>query len=65
MTQKITDMKKKLTYILFMQNIAGARNVSDATRLEALFKDVACIVAGEEPTNSHEVVKKTRLPDRC
>jgi len=48
-----------------MQNIAGARNVSDATRLEALFKDVACIVAGEEPTNSHEVVKKTRLPDRC
>jgi len=58
-------MEKKLTFILYMQNIAGARNVSDGTRLEALYKDVACIIAGEEPTNSKEVVEKTRLPDRC
>ena len=58
-------MKKKLTHILLMQTYAGARNVSDATRLEALYKDVACIIQDEDPTHSVVIVKATRLPDRC
>lgn len=56
-------MEKKLTHILLMQTFAGARNVSDGSRLEALYKDVACVIAGEEPTYSKEIVEKTRLPD--
>ena len=43
-----------------MQTFAGARNVSDGSRLEALYKDVACVIQGEEPTYSKEVVEKTR-----
>jgi hypothetical protein len=58
-------MEKKLTHILLMQTFAGARNVSDGSRLEALYKDVACVIQGEEPTYSKEIVEKTRLPDRC
>ena len=59
------DIKKTLTRILFLQNVAGARNVSYLTRLEALHEDVACVVAGKEPTSSQRVVENTRLPDRC
>ena len=59
------DIKKTLTRVLFLQNVAGARNVSYLTRLEALHEDVACVVTGEEPTSSQRVVENTRLPDRC
>jgi len=62
---KDIDIKKTLTRILFLQNVAGARNVSYLTRLEALHEDVACVVTGEEPTSSQRVVENTRLPDRC
>ena len=58
-------MKKKLTHILLMQTFAGARNVSDGTRLEALYKDVASIIEGKDPIYSVEIVEATRLPDRC
>jgi|TARA_Y100000310_G_scaffold14764_1_gene14868 hypothetical protein len=60
-----TDEQHQLFHILFLQNVAGARNVSDKTRLEALFNDCSSIVRGEEPTETKKVVEATRLPDRC
>ena len=57
--------KNQLTRLLFLGNVAGARNVRDVTRLEALHNDIACLINDEEPTASQDMVEKTRLPDRC
>ena len=39
--------KKKLDYVLFMQVVAGTRNVKPIDRLIALAKDVVAIREGE------------------
>ena len=57
--------KNALTKLLFLGNCAGARNVRYQTRLEALHNDIGCLIMGEEPTQSQEMLEKTRLPDRC
>ena len=57
--------KNQLTRLLFLGNVAGARNVRYETRLEALHNDIACLVNGEEADASQDMVEKTRLPDRC
>ena len=57
--------KNQLTRLLFLGNVAGARNVRDVTRLEALHNDIACLINDEEPNASQDMVEKTRLPDRC
>ena len=59
------ETKKKLTRILFLGNVAGARNVRYVTRLEALHNDIACLINDEEPIASQKMVEATRLPDRC
>ena len=59
------DIKNELTRLLFLGNVAGARNVREITRLEALHNDVACLINDEEATASQEMVEATRLPDRC
>jgi hypothetical protein len=59
------DTIDTLTRILFLSNIAGARNVRHVTRLEALHNDIAAVIIGEEPTESQKMVEATRLPDRC
>ena len=48
--------KKKLDYVLFMQVVAGTRNVKPIARLIALAKDVVAIRDGEEPKESKELV---------
>jgi len=48
--------KKKLDYVLFMQVVAGTRNVKPIDRLVALAKDVVAIRDGEEPKESKELV---------
>jgi len=30
-----------------------------------LHNDIGCLIVGEEPTQSQEMVEATRLPDRC
>jgi hypothetical protein len=60
-----TEEQQQLWHVLFLQNVAGARNLSDAGRLEALFKDCCSIVNNEQPTASKKLVESTRLPDRC
>ena len=57
--------KNQLVRLLFLSNVAGARNVRHVTRLEALHNDIACLVNDEEPTLSQDMVEATRLPDRC
>ena len=57
--------KNQLTRLLFLGNVAGARNVRYETRLEALHNDIACVINDEEPNASQKMVEKTRLPDRC
>ncbi len=47
---------KKLTFILLMQNIAGARNVKPIKRLEALHNDIGSLILGKEPNSSKELV---------
>jgi hypothetical protein len=42
--------------ILFMQNIAGARNVKPIKRLEALHNDIGAMINGERPTASQDLV---------
>ena len=59
------ETKNALTKLLFLGNIAGARNVRYQTRLEALHNDIACLINEVEPDASQEMVEKTRLPDRC
>jgi hypothetical protein len=59
------ETKNQLTRLLFLGNVAGARNVRDVTRLEALHNDIACLINDEEPNASQDMVEKTRLPDRC
>ena len=57
--------KIELTRLLFLGNIAGARNVRYETRLEALHNDIGDLISDRKPTASQEMVEKTRLPDRC
>ncbi len=59
------DIKKQLHRILFLQNVAGARNMTDMGRLEALFNDCVAIVNDETPSATEKLVESTRLPDRC
>jgi hypothetical protein len=59
------DTRNKLTRLLFLGNVAGARNVKYATRLEALHNDIGCLINDEEPDASQKMVEATRLPDRC
>ena len=59
------DTKDKLTHLLFLGNVAGARNVRYETRLEALHNDIGCLINGEEGRASQDMVQATRLPDRC
>ena len=58
-------IKNLLTKLLWLNNIAGARNVRYETRLEALHNDIACVINDEEPDASRKIVEATRLPDRC
>ena len=64
-TKKEKTIQTQLHHILFLQNVAGARNVSAMTRLEALFNDCGALVNDEDPTESQKIVEATRLPDRC
>ena len=48
--------KKKLDFVLFMQVVAGTRNVNPTDRLLALAKDVVAIRDGEQPEHSKELV---------
>jgi hypothetical protein len=57
--------KNQLTRLLFLGNVAGARNVRYETRLKALHNDIACLINDEEADASQDMVEKTRLPDRC
>jgi hypothetical protein len=50
------EQKKQLTMILFMQSVAGARNVKPIERLEALHNDIGAMIQGEEPIKSKELV---------
>ena len=59
------DIKKALTRLLFLGNIAGARNVRYETRLEALHNDLGSLIREEDPDASIKMVEATRLPDRC
>ena len=59
------DTKDKLTHLLFLGNVAGARNVRYETRLEALHNDIACLINDEKADASQDMVEATRLPDRC
>jgi hypothetical protein len=43
---------KRLQGLLFLQTVAGARNVSAVDRLEALHNDIGTLILGEEPTQS-------------
>ena len=55
--QKIDEsVAKKLTFILLMQNIAGARNVKPMKRLEALHNDIGALILGQEPNSSKDLV---------
>jgi len=65
MKQREQPIRKKLQHILFLINVAGTRNVTPMTRLEALFNDCGALVNNEEPTESRKIVEATRLPDRC
>jgi len=64
-TKKEKTIQTQLHHVLFLQNVAGARNVSSMTRLEALFNDCAALINDEDPTESQKIVEATRLPDRC
>lgn len=58
----MTDKEKdKLTMILFAQNVAGARNVSQWKRLEALHNDIGAVINGEKPEASWELTRKKEL----
>ena len=51
------DTKDKLTHLLFLGNIAGARNVKPMERLEALHNDIGAVINGEKPTASWALTK--------
>ena len=48
--------RNNLTMVLFMQNVAGARNVKPMKGLEALYKDVGLVVLNKKPKYSKELV---------
>ena len=50
------EIKKQLTMILFMQNIAGARNVKPMKRLDAFHNDIGSMINGKQPTASQDLV---------
>ncbi len=60
-----THEQQQLWHVVFLQNVAGARNCTDAGRLKALFEDCCSIVNDEPPTATKKLVESTRLPDRC
>ncbi len=53
----MTDKEKNnLTMILFLQNVAGARNVKPMKRLEALHNDIGAMINGKKPTASKKLI---------
>ena len=57
MTKKEKD---QITTTLWMCNVAGARNVPYVDRLEALYKDLASIIEGENPKATGELIKSNK-----
>jgi len=47
---------KDLNFVIFMQHVAAARNVSVEKRYWALAQDVVAVIEGEKPTHSKELI---------